>query len=209
MANELKTTVLAFERKLDPSDGLLYCGRWVERDQSDEWQPVEVRPKSVRGTASHRLADRKGAGDLLKRDMKVENPNPQTVDVATLPADADTLKVQFTLRVHQGIGEPCACNNPAYRDKLKSTVESYVGTNGFAELARRYAANLANGRFLWRNRMGAEMVEVRVAHLQDGQQKAVWTFDALAHSLHDLVAPQAQSKSASELAELIEGGLSG
>ena len=208
MANDIKTaSVLAFERKLDPSDALLYSGTWTARDQSDGWQPIALREKSVRGTISNRLKSRDQ--DPAKLDAAIESPNLQTVDVATLPANADTLKVQFTLRVQGGAGRPSACNSAEYRDKLLTTVGGYVDANGYRELARRYAANLANGRFLWRNRMGAEMVEVRVAHLQDGQQKAVWTFDALAHSLHDLVAPQAQSKSASELAELIEGGLSG
>ena len=52
----LKTaSVLAFERKLDPSDALLFSGNWNERDQADAWKPVALRPKSVRGTISNRL----------------------------------------------------------------------------------------------------------------------------------------------------------
>ena len=42
---------------------------------------------------------------------------------------------------------------------------------GFGELGRRYAHNLANGRFLWRNRVGAEQVEVQVQHLVQGQRR--------------------------------------
>ena len=34
-----------------------------------------------------------------------------------------------------------------YQKKLMETVSGYVETNGFGELARRYASNLANGRF--------------------------------------------------------------
>jgi len=208
MANELKTaSVLAFERKLDPSDALLSGGNWATRNESQDWAPITLREKSVRGTISNRLKG--GAQDPAKLDAAIQNPNLQTVDVATLPANADALKVQFTLRVLAGTGNPSACNDAAYRQKLLATVGNYVQQHGFAELARRYAANLANGRFLWRNRIGAEQVEVTVAHVENGQAKASWTFDALAHSLLDLKAPSAETKSLSELAALIANGLAG
>lgn len=208
MANELKTaSVLAFERKLDSSDALLSAGNWDERVKSHDWKPVTLREKSVRGTISNRLKTKDQ--DPAKLDAAIENPNLQTVDVATLPADADTLKVQFTLRVLAGTGQPSACNDAAYRQKLLATVGGYVERHGFGELARRYAANLANGRFLWRNRIGAEQVEVIVAHIENGQAKTSWTFDALAHSLLDLDAPSAEAQPLSELATLVADGLAG
>lgn len=209
MSETLKTaSVLAFERKLSPSDALLYSGHWGSFEANSNWTPIEVNEKAVRGTASQRLSRKEGK-DVIKKDMKVEVPNPQTVDVATLPADADTLKVQFTLRVLGGTGEPSACNNDAYRQKLRATVAGYKQENGFSELARRYAANLANGRFLWRNRIGAEQVQVRVAHLQDGQAAQSWHFNALAHRLHDLLAPDAERVALEALAQLIADGLAG
>lgn len=208
MANELKTaSVLAFERKLDPSDARLSGGNWNARSESQNWAPITLREKSVRGTISNRLKG--GATDPAKLDAAIQNPNLQTVDVATLPADADTLKAQFTLRVLAGTGQPSACNDAAYRQKLLATVNSYVQQHGFKELAQRYAANLANGRFLWRNRIGAEQVEVIVAHVENGQAKARWTFDALAHSLLDLKAPAAEAQALTELAALIADGLAG
>ena len=55
-ANTLKTaSVLAFERKLDPSDALLFSGSWKDRQSQSGWAPVAVREKSVRGTISNRL----------------------------------------------------------------------------------------------------------------------------------------------------------
>lgn len=208
MANELKTaSVLAFERKLDPSDALFHTGHWQKREDHASWSPVRINPKSVRGTISNRLKTKDQ--DPAKLDAAIENPNLQTVDVAALPADADTLKVQFTLRVLGGAGNPSACNDIDYRNKLLATVGRYKQQHGFGELARRYAANLANGRFLWRNRIGAEQVEVRVAHIRDGNAAAQWTFDAFAHSLHDFASPSGEAKSLSELATLIASGLSG
>ncbi len=202
----LKTaTVLAFERKLDPSDALFFSGSWDQRTASQSWPAVAVREKSVRGTISNRLKTKDQ--DPAKLDAAIENPNLQTVDVATLPADADTLKVSFTLRVLGGSGTPSACNNADYQRKLNSTVKAYVDTHGFTELARRYAYNLANGRFLWRNRLGAEHIAVQVAQLVDGQPAQTWTFDALALSLRHFDAPASATTALAQLSTLIAEGL--
>ena len=172
--SELKTaSVLAFERKLDPSDAVFSSGLWSDRDNAKTWTAVAVREKSVRGTISNRLKTKDM--DPAKLDAEIEKPNLQTVDVATLPPEADTLQAKFTLRVLGGAGVPSACNSAAYQQKLKAVVDSYASTAGFGALAERYASNLANGRFLWRNRVGAEMVEVQVRHLQDGQAVKTWT----------------------------------
>ena len=204
----LKTaSVLAFERKLDPSDALFSSGLWADRTASTTWPTVPKREKSVRGTISNRLKTKDQ--DPAKLDAAIENPNLQTVDVATLPADADTLKVSFTLRVLGGAGTPSACNNADYQRKLLDTVKGYVDGSGFGELARRYAYNLANGRFLWRNRLGAEQVEVQVAQLVNGQPAQSWTFDALTLSLRHFDAHSEAAKELAQLGSLIASGLAG
>jgi CRISPR-associated protein Csy3 len=205
MSKELQTaSVLAFERKLDPSDALFFSGSWDKRANSDAWRSIGISPKSVRGTISNRLKAKDQ--DPAKLDAAIENPNLQKVDVAALPADADTLKVNFTLRVLGGTGTPSACNEEGYRNKLLSTVQSYVDNHGFGELAIRYASNLANGRFLWRNRMGAEQVEVTVSRLVEGRAESVWTFDSLSQSLRGF---DARTGDVQALAELIAKGLAG
>ena len=208
MTDKLTTaSVLAFERKLDPSDAVFHAGRWDDRSQSHAWPPVTVRAKSVRGTISNRLKAKDQ--DPAKLDAAIENPNLQTVDVAALPAEADTLKVQFTLRVLGGAGTPSACNSAAYRAKLLATVQGYVQQHGFGELARRYAANLANGRFLWRNRAGAEQVEVTVEQMQNGQAAHTWSFDALALNTRAVGAINTEAKGLDELGQAMAAGLAG
>jgi len=203
-APKLKTaSVLAFERKLDPSDGLFHTGDWDNRGEAN-WPAVTIREKSVRGTISNRLKTK--AQDPAKLDAAIQNPNLQTVDVATLPPDANTLRVVFTLRVLGGAGIPSACNNSDYQDALQQAIDSYKRETGFAELARRYAANLANGRFLWRNRMGAEQVEVEIHRLEQGQRANTWKFDALKLPLRDF---DVDSNDLTALAEVIESGLNG
>lgn len=206
MSKTLQTaSVLAFERKLDPSDAIFRAGNWEERAASERWTPITIKTKSVRGTISNRLKTKDQ--DPAKLDAAIENPNLQTVDVAALPADADTLKVQFTLRVLPGAGTPSACNSAEYQAKLQEVVQGYVQQHGFAELANRYAANLANGRFLWRNRQGAEEVEVQVALLKDGKPEQIWSFDALSLNLRSLDAIENEEIKA--LGAVIADGLAG
>jgi CRISPR-associated protein Csy3 len=206
--SELKTaSVLAFERKLDPSDALFSAGRWEDKDNGHQWAVVSVREKSVRGTISNRLKTKDQ--DPAKLDASIQSPNLQSVDVATLPNDADTLRVRYTLKVLGGAGMPSACNNAEYQQQLHSTVNGYVDKKGFTELAKRYAYNVANGRFLWRNRLGAEQVVVQVNHLKEGKNVQSWLFDALNFSLRDFTPPDGVNAEFDALVEVIERGLAG
>ncbi|WP_168015102.1 type I-F CRISPR-associated protein Csy3 [Halomonas salinarum] len=201
----LKTaSVLAFERKLDPSDALFSAGNWQDRHQFTAWPRIPVTEKSVRGTISNRLKTKDQ--DPAKLDAAIENPNLQTVDVAALPHDADTLAVHFTLRVLAGAGTPSACNSADYQAKLKQAVEGYASEHGFHELAHRYAYNLANGRFLWRNRLKAEALEVTVRQTRAGEAEQEWTFDnALERSTRDFTGDE-QTRT---LGEVIAKALAG
>lgn len=209
MPNLKTASVLAFERKLDPSDALLYAGSWEDRKSPRApWPAIEVNHKSVRGTISNRL---KGTDeDPAKLNAAIENANLQEVDIAALPAGADTLKVMFTLRVLGDVGIPSACNNTEYRAKLLAKVAGYKAEVGYDELASRYAHNLANARFLWRNRVGAEAVEVQVQQWQEGRALNTWTFDALALKLREFTAETGdQAEKLKSLGQLIAKVLAG
>ena len=199
----LKTaSVLAFERKLDVSDGLLHSNTW---NATSDWKPVTLMEKSVRGTISNRLKA-KDEADSLKLDAKVESPNLQTVDVANLPAEHDTMRLSFTLKVLGNAGVPSACNSQAYQNRLAEVIEGYKTQFGFSLLAHRYAINLANGRYLWRNRLGTEEVRVVVRQLANGETKNSWSFNALEHSLRNF---DQRSKELESLAAVIQSGLLG
>lgn len=173
-----KVSVLAFEKKLVPSDGRMYGTTWDKRNE--QCTRLTLVEKSVRGTISNRPNKKDKAAfekDPTKLDAKVESPNLQTVDVSALGTEQDTLKLHFTLKVLGGIERPSACNNAAFNQCYKSVARDYIVREGFRELAKRYAVNIANARFLWRNRVGAENIEVQVKALnQDAEQS--WIFDA-------------------------------
>lgn len=192
-------SVLAFESKLALSDAIMASGMWGERGV-DNWQDIKVTEKSVRGTISNRL--KTGiASDPVKVDAEVQKANLQTVDNAALPFEADTLRVRFTLRVLGDLATPSTCNEPEYQTALAEIITEYISKNGFNEIAKRYAINIANGRFLWRNRVGSEQVEVQV---KCGEKN--WCFDALNVGLRTF---STDSKDILELADCIEAGLAG
>lgn len=193
-------SVLAFEKKLVPSDAQLFAVNWTERGGKAEGLQLQV--KSVRGTISNRLSAALEK-DPAKLDAEVEKANLQTVDHCALPSNRDTLKLRFTLKVLSDVQTPSACNNQAFKTTYQAAVNGYIEATGFAELAKRYATNLANGRFLWRNRVGAEAIEVLVTHVS-GDESKTWTFDAKEIGLQGFDNPKVQ-----ELADVIADSLSG
>ncbi|RNM04626.1 type I-F CRISPR-associated protein Csy3 [Dickeya undicola] len=196
-ATTLKTaSVLAFERKLANSDAQMLAGNW----QQDQWTPVVIQEKSVRGTISNRLKNAISS-DPAKLDAEIQKPNLQTVDVAALPFDADTLKVAFTLRVLGNLALPSVCNDQDYQQALTELINGYAREQGFGVLAARYAENIASGRFLWRNRIGAEAVQVVVTH-----NDKRWVFNGEDYSLRQFSQP---SGALAELAQAIEQALAG
>lgn len=191
-------SVLAFEKKLVPSDGYFYGTTWINRNEQTALKLIE---KSVRGTVSHRLK-KTTDNDLLKLNMDIANPNPQTVDACALGENQDTLKVSFTLKVLGGVENPSACNNEIFLNSYQAVAKNYIEQYGFTELAKRYALNIVNARFLWRNRVGAEKVEV-VVTIND--QPAV-TFNALQYPLHDFDQTDEKVQNlANQIAQALKG----
>lgn len=195
-------SVLAFEKKLVPSDGYMYGTTWEER--KEKTVPLKLIEKSVRGTISNRLK-KAMQSDPAKLDAEVEKPNLQTVDSCALGTDQDTLKLHFTLKVLSGVENPSACNNSEFNKTYTAAAKKYIETEGFTELSRRYATNIANARFLWRNRLGAENIEVEVKSLNKNAQQT-WLFDSTTISTRDFDYDNSEVLS---LAEKIAEALSG
>ncbi len=157
---KIDASVLSFEKKLVVSDCFLYGTNWDDPTKMPE--PLKLKEKSVRGTISNRLkADIQK--DPLKIDAEVEKANLQKVDACSLSEEHDTLQLNFTLKVLGNIAEPSACNGKVTKSKYSNFCNEFVDNNGFQELSKRYATNIANARFLWRNRVGAEKVKVVVS----------------------------------------------
>ena len=166
-------SVLAFEKKLVPSDGYFYGTNWIDKGNVSKLKLIE---KSLRGTISNRMKS-SVANDPAKLNAEVKKANLQTVDVCSLSPEQDTLNLQFTLKVLGGLAHPSACNNHLFKGIYAEAVKNYIDKNHFNELGKRYACNIANARFLWRNRVGVENIEVNVKSLHNGVEKS-WSFNA-------------------------------
>lgn len=179
MSKDVKreVNVLSFEKKIAPSNGCFFGTTWEKRTESKRALPVTE--KSVRGTISNALKDAV-LNDPMKLSAEIQKANPQTVDCCFLSSDEDTLVTSFTVKFLGGIENPSACSNPDFLNNFRDILGAYKKEHGFHELAFRYAYNLACGRFLWRNRMGAENIEVAI---RDGRDDAEWTFNAKQYPL--------------------------
>lgn len=191
-------SLLAFERKLEVSDALMHSGNWSDID-TQNWQAIPIIQRQNRSTQSAYGID----------DTKKTEPNPVAADNddANLPMNKDTLRVAFTLRVIGNLGKPFACNDRDFQVKITDTINLFKGENGsgLETLALRYAYNIANARFLWRNRVCADKVEVRVYLRGEGEPLK---FDATQFAMNDF-AQNADTPDLNRLKDFILEGLSG
>ena len=188
-------TVLSFERKLETSDALMYAVNWEDKEMPKP-PSIPITKRQNRSTQSAYGID----------DAKKSEPNPVSSDSddANLPHNRDTLKVCFSLRVIGNVGKPFACNAPEFEAAVSKQVKTYKETGeGLRLLALRYAYNIANGRFLWRNRVCAEKIFIHVK--TEAVPEGVW-FNAYDFSLNDF-DENADHADLQRLAEIIYEGL--
>lgn len=192
--------VLAFERKLEASDALMYAGIWGNGDgpnMEQEWSKIKITKRRNRSTqSSYGIAD-----------SKKSQPNPVAAenDDANLPTGKDTLRVNFTVRIIGNLGKPFACNAPDFEKAIIKKVMEFKGDNGsgLQTLAFRYAYNIANGRFLWRNRVCAEKVKIFV---ESNKSDMTLDFDAHSFALNDF-DKGGDNENIKKLSEIIQYGL--
>lgn len=189
-------SMLSFERKLETSDALMFSGNWEDVGiREEKWQDIPITKRQNRSTQSaHGTSD----ADKVK-----PNPVSSDSDDANLPLAHDTLKVSFSMRVVGNLGKPFGCNSPVFSNAIQAKADEFKQGEGVETLAYRYAYNIANGRFLWRNRVGAEEIKVLVKVTDQ-----VLVFNAYDFSLNnfDKSSDNAELK---QLAAAISEGLKG
>lgn len=200
MSNITIPPVLAFERKLEPSDALMFSGNWqdVNKEKTD-WLPIALFERRNRAVKSNFKPE--VLADEEKLQEAITESNISWGDDAALNHEHDTLKLSFTMRVLSGFDKPSACSKPEFESLLKDKIDQYRQDNN-QTLAKRYAYNIANGRFLWRNRIDALQVQIVV---NSNVLTEPLTFNAYDYSLRKTEAQD--DNQVSQLAELIHQGL--
>lgn len=190
--------VLAYERKLETSDALMFAGNWEDTDEPlvQDWQVIEITKRQNRSTQSAYGID----------EAKKSQPNPVSSDSddANLPHGTDTLKVSFSLRIIGNIGKPFSCDDPGFEKAINQRMAAYKEEDGLKTLAFRYAYNIASGRFLWRNRVCANKILIKVRK----DENAYMTFNGYDFSLKNF-EENADNADLAKLTEIIYAGLNG
>lgn len=172
--------VVAITRGIVVGDAVMYSEL---ADGTEKALPV-IR-HGIRGTQN---VDADGKGSTSGTAKRREVSNIQVTDSAKTDPQAVALRVRFGLRFSEmgaaplyvaASGKDKPEDVAALRESIQGFISRAKDSEGLHEVARRYARNIANGRWLWRNRMVASAVEIEVS---TGDE--VLRFDALALSLH-------------------------
>lgn len=193
-------SILAFDRKLEPSDALMHSGKWENLTDDKAWQAIELFERHNRAVKSNFKPEVLEDEEELQK--QIAEANLAWGDDASLSHDHDSLKLSFSLRVVTGLKTPSVCNNADFEIRYNEIVDDYLKSN-LDELANRYAYNIANGRFLWRNRVGAQDIKVIVSHPSLDNDLEFNAYDFL------LKETKSDSTTVNALAGLIKAGLIG
>lgn len=202
-------SLLSFDRKLEISDALMYSGTMSDKDRSNfeikenkkivYWNPIEIKTRKNRGTISSQ-----GTSEV---DMLKPNPKFSDNDGANLLMIDNTLKIAFSMRIIGNLGVPFACNKPVFGGAIiEKVAEVKQDDSGVIDtLAFRYAYNIANGRFLWRNRVGAENIFIKV-DCNSNDLKEELTFTSYKFSINEFNKNKEDSD-LQKLTQVIKTGL--
>jgi CRISPR-associated protein Csy3 len=157
--------VLSFQRGIVITDALFY-------DEIDgELIPLYVLRHGIRGTQN---VNKKGKGETsTSGDAARENvSNIQTTDTAKTAPKSSAVIARFAIRFIDLKDALFACA-PSKSDEdsmiadLRQSIDSFISkakeSDGVDEIARRYARNILNGRWLWRNRLIAQKILINVS----------------------------------------------
>jgi len=163
--------VLSFQRAYNVSDAEMFN---VMSDGSRT--PVEVVRHGIRGTQNVSAA----AGATAKGGERAVS-NIQVTETAKLHPSAVAMEVQFSIRFFDLACSlsACASDDRVLMKGMRTSIDGFIErskTAGADAIALRYARNIANGRWLWRNRVVASKITVTVTQ----GDTVIATLDALA-----------------------------
>ena len=163
--------ILSFQRGIIVTDGAFYN----LKDGQYEDFPLAVTRHGIRGTQNV-----SSAADTAKGGAR-DPSNIQQTETAKTDNDADGFVVTFGLRTLDLSATLFACAaekvdvTNAVRESILGFAERAKTSAGAEDVSRRIARNIANGSWLWRNRVVASSIRVEVS----GQAGTIAVFDAL------------------------------
>jgi CRISPR-associated protein Csy3 len=167
-----------------------------------ELSPLFVVRHGIRGTQNVNKAD--------TESNTVRNvSNVQETDSAKKSHVAEAVVAKFSVRFMDledalyGTTSKDKENMKIVKDSLFDFIAKAKESEGVEEVSRRYARNILNGRWLWRNRLNAKTLKVSV---KSGGEAIVENLDAFNISLNDF---EDFTPDELKVAEIISDGLKG
>lgn len=135
--------IFAVQRGIILSDAVFY-----NAVDGKEQSPVKVVRHGVLGTQN-----------VVGKEKDVKNP--QRTESAKTEADANGLIVTFSLSTIDLRQSVYACSEPDWKSAVLGFIERHENSEELHELCRRYARNILNGRWLWRNRLLGRSITIQ------------------------------------------------
>jgi len=166
-------SVLSFQRCISTTDAVIK----EINEQGEVSDPVYVTMEGSLGVLPK------------ARSTKVDNPNnlsnPQESEVAKTSADATGIVVEFAMNpfsirntLHSvALGKDDKVSVPEFRDAINDYYDRAIADRtGLTEISNRYARNIANARWVWRNEKYSHNIEVTVIPMVNGEIKPSLVF---------------------------------
>lgn len=170
-------SVLAFTRAHFITDGAFYS---LTNDGVEK--PIIVEVQGIRG--SQNVSDKNG-----NEEGKTEVTNLQRIDIAKADINTKAVLIKFSLGFLDIAKTLHSCNGKdmnevmAFRKSLKNFLFRAKNSGAIEVLAKRYARNVLNGRWLWRNKDIAKQIFINVKYNND--DSFIKDYDIVGSSLID------------------------
>jgi len=172
-------------------------------------EALHVMYHGIRGTQN--VAGNKEKGAATGNSLAREVTNIQLTESAKLQPNAKLLVkwdfrfIDLSYVLFASASKASADKSEEYnfRQAFLSFVDRAKQSDGLKEVIRRYIRNIVNGRWLWRNRIVAESINIQVT-AQDYPVK--FSFDALSYHLKSFENPSEQEQ---KLADILLKGITG
>lgn len=176
-------SVLSFKRSVVITDAIMNN---IYADGSED--SVQVVRHGIRGTQN------------IVNDTKNEVSNIQETDTAKTDVKSVGMSVKFDICFLPISTSIDSCVLPEFTQSVERFCARTMESDGIKEVSLRFARNIANGRWLWRNRSLAKSIKV-IANVEDKEIE----FDSLSIPLKIFDNYSEQEK---QLAKHIESSLS-
>lgn len=186
--------VLAFQRSFVVTDAAMY------NDIDGTETPLLVLEHGIRATQNVAASS-----DANKGDGERDVSQIQVTQTARLDDQASAMLVRFGLRmtdIRQALHSCAGQDDDIVRESINAFIDRAVASSCPDEIAARIARNIANGRWLWRNRLMASAISISVS----ADDKEIANFDALTMSLNSFGDP---SPDELKVAKILADGLRG